>query len=366
VSRASRIISADSHVTVRHEQVKANLASRHHGAYDEAVKKFEAWFLGGGKGGKAKNAASANQAAFEIDPRLFRAMSRPGTADPKARLEDMDTDGVDVEVLFCELSAYRFLYMVEPGAVEATRAFNDTLRQFASEDSERLVVNYQIPINDIGAAVAEVERVAGFGGKALQLPLFPAEVEMPDYFDESYDPLWSTISETGLPISFHIGLNRAVDDLARRDPTPLNGLTIPCIPPMTTEAFGMWLLTGLLVRFPDLSLVFVEPGLGWVAWYLYFIDDMVRYQGYRFPAISELPSTYYRRNMNLTFVNEPDAIDHLRHRLGTENLLWSTDYPHPVTSWPDSQKIITEQFRDVDPADRDLMLAGNAARVWNL
>jgi predicted TIM-barrel fold metal-dependent hydrolase len=70
--------------------------------------------------------------------------------------------------------------------------------------------------------------------------------------------------------------------------------------------------------------------------------------------------------MHLTFVNEPDAIDHLRHRLGTENLLWSTDYPHPVTSWPESRRIIEEQFRAVDPADRELMLCGNAARVWNL
>ena len=43
--------------------------------------------------------------------------------------------------------------------------------------------------------------------------------------------------------------------------------------------------------------MFVEPGLGWVAWYLFIIDDLVQRQGYVFPDITELPSFYFRRNM---------------------------------------------------------------------
>lgn len=359
MERAGRIISADSHVSVQHDQVKANLARRHHDEYDRALAEFYRWFLNGGLAG----AARANQEGLAT---YNRALGRPGNSDPKARLEDMDLDGIDVEVMYCELSAYRYLYMMKEGSEEATRAFNDTLLQFASEDPDRLVVNAQIPINDIDAAVAEVTRVAGLGGKSLQLPVFPREVGMPDYHDARYDRLWAAVSESGLPICFHIGLNTSVDDLARRDPTPRLGLTVPCIPPTTTEALGMWLLTGLLERFPDLKLVFVEPGLGWVAWYLFFVDDMVQWQGYEYPALRELPSFYYRRNVHLTFIKEPDAIDHLRHRLGTENLLWSTDYPHPVTSWPRSQEVIEEQFRSVSDEDRRLMLCGNAERVWGL
>jgi predicted TIM-barrel fold metal-dependent hydrolase len=354
----TRIVSADSHVTVQHDQVKSNLATKYHEAYDAAVSEFSKWFLGG-----TRSAAAANQAGLAV---LNRAVGRPGNHDPKARLEDMDLDGVDVEVLFCELSAYRYLYMLSEGADEATRAFNETLHQFAEHDPTRLIVNYQVPINNIDYAVSEVERIASLGGKSLQLPVFPHEVDMPDYFDSSYDPLWSVIEETGLPICFHIGLNRAVDSLVRRDPTPRFGLTVPCIPPTATEALGMWMLTGVLERFPELKLVFVEPGLGWVAWYLHFVDDMVQWQGYNFPEIKELPSFYYRRNIHLTFIKEPDAIDHLRHRLGTTNLLWSSDYPHPVTSWPESQKIIEEQFRSVSSEDTELMLHGNSDRLWGL
>ena len=69
----------------------------------------------------------------------------------------------------------------------------------------------------------------------------------------------------------------------------------------------MWLLTGPLVNHPELKVVFVEPGLGWVAYYLHFLDDMVLRQGYEFPILrGELPSFYYHRNMAMTFIDEPD------------------------------------------------------------
>jgi predicted TIM-barrel fold metal-dependent hydrolase len=128
----------------------------------------------------------------------------------------------------------------------------------------------------------------------------------------------------------------------------------------------MWIMGGVFERFPRLRLVFVEPGLGWVAWWLMTVDDMVLRQGYDYPALSELPSFYFHRNVALTFIEEPDAIQLLRHRLGSENLLWSTDYPHPVTSWPHSRAVIDSQFEGVAPDERELMLSANAARIWHL
>jgi predicted TIM-barrel fold metal-dependent hydrolase len=140
-----------------------------------------------------------------------------------------------------------------------------------------------------------------------------------------------------------------------------------CMPLSSCEALGMWLLTGPLVRHPELKVVFVEPGLGWVAYYLYFLDDMVLRQGYEFPVLEgELPSFYYHRNMAMTFIDEPDPIKHLLPRLGVENVMWSSDYPHPVSTWPKSESIVAELFADTPPADRDLMVSGNARRIWSL
>jgi predicted TIM-barrel fold metal-dependent hydrolase len=289
-----------------------------------------------------------------------------GHRDPTARLADMDRDGVDASVTYCEVSAFRYLYLVRDGRQEATRAFNTALAEFASADPRRLIVSYQIPIHDIAEAVAEVETAAASGCRSLQLPVFPAELGLPDYWDARYEPLFATIQEIGLPICCHIGMNTMLDDLARRDPTPQKGIFVPMVPLSAAEAFGMWIMGGVFERFPTLKVVFVEPGLAWVSWWLYVADDLSTRQGYEFPAIRELPSAYFRRNVFLTFVDEPDALEQARGRLGVENLMWSSDYPHPVTSFPHSRAIVDEMFGDASARERELLVSGNAARVWNL
>jgi len=354
-----RIISADSHVAVSHDQIKARLASRYHPAYDDAVAAFGARMAGGSG---AANVAGAAMKAAEKNS----AFTRAGYHDPKARLVDMDTDGVDVEVIYSEVSAFRYLPDMREGAGESVRAFNDVLQEFAAVDRERLVVSYQIPIHDIDVAVAEVRRVADLGAKSLQLPVFPSEYGLAEYADDRYDPLFALIEETGLPICCHIGLNTNLDDLTRRDPTPNKGVMVPMTALTTAEAFGMWVMGGVFERFPRLKVVFVEPGLTWVAWWVFTADDMMTRQGYDFPAISELPSHYFHRNVSLTFIEEPIALERLRDVIGVENILWSSDFPHPVTSWPNSRRIIDEQFANLPDAERDLITCGNATRIWNL
>jgi uncharacterized protein len=366
-----RVISSDSHVNVRHEQVKEHLASKFHADYDAGVGEFI---------GTMRSTASieANQRwreqeGLQPDPtvsmaknRKHAASARPGHADPHRRLEDMDADGVEVSSSYCEVSSFRYLYLIKHGWKEATRAFNSALREFASVDPDRLIVSYQIPIHDIDAAVDEVRWAASVGCKSLQLPVFPAELGLPDYWEQRYAPLWAAIQETDLPICCHIGMNTQLDDLARRDPTPQKGIFVPMVPLSSAEAMGMWIMGGVFERFPRLKVVFVEPGLGWVSWWLYIVDDLMTRQGYEFPAISKLPSHYFRQNVYLTFIDEPDAIRHAHERLGINNIMWSSDYPHPVSSWPNSRALVDQMFEGVPQHERELVVSGNAARVWNL
>ena len=128
----------------------------------------------------------------------------------------------------------------------------------------------------------------------------------------------------------------------------------------------MWIMTGVLAKFPRLKVVMVEAGLGWVASWVEKADDMVTRRGYKFPELEELPSIYFHRQMFLTFIDEPLAIECLRYRLGVENIMWSSDYPHPVSSWPNSEAIISKQFSDVPVEEKELIISGNAERVWNL
>jgi predicted TIM-barrel fold metal-dependent hydrolase len=369
-----RLISADDHVDLTHKAIKANLASKYHADYDDAITAFRAsmknmmsasanqlWRKQQGLAGEDGN----NKLSAMFD-RHHPASGRAGHRDAHERLKDMDADGVEASVTYCEVSAFRYLYMLKNGSREATRAFNSTLTEWASPAPDRLLINYQIPIHDIDAAVDEVRRAADEGCKSLQLPVYPVEVGLPDYWDRRYDPLWAVIQETGLPICLHIGLNTQLDNLAQRDPTPQKGILVPMVALSTSEAMGMWVLGGILARFPDLKIVFVEPGVGWVSWWLHTVDDMATRQGYEFPALSELPSHYFRKNVSLTFIDEPDVLKHAHDELGVENIMWSSDYPHPVSSWPNSQAGAHKMFGDVPEHERDLVLNGNAARVWNL
>jgi uncharacterized protein len=60
------------------------------------------------------------------------------------------------------------------------------------------------------------------------------------------------------------------------------------------------------------------------------------------------------------------VVSHAHDILGINNIMWSSDYPHPVSSWPRSQAIAEEVTKGVPDAERELILSGNAARVWNL
>jgi predicted TIM-barrel fold metal-dependent hydrolase len=368
----TRLISADDHVDLSHDKIKSFLSPILHDDYDDALREF-------GRSMGATSSAQSNQRwreqqGLEVDydyvpmreRRAHDAAGRPGHTDPVARLKDMDIDGVESSVTYCEVSAFRYLYLLKEGWKEATRAFNTALTEFASADPTRLVINYQIPIHDIDAAVAEVRYAGAEGCKSLQLPVFPVELGLPDYWDSRYDPLWAAITDVDLPIALHIGLNTQLEGLAQRDPTPQKGIFVPMTALSAAEALGMWVLTGILERFPQLKVVFVEPGVGWVSWWLYIADDMATRQGYQFPGIKDLPSKYFRKNIFLTFIDEPDVLRHAHDRIGVENLMWSSDYPHPVSSWPNSQAIAQEQLADATEEERELILWGNSKRIWNL
>lgn len=352
-----RLISTDSHIEIEHELVMKHLDPKHHEEYKNALQTYGKQFL--------ESTTSQDNGAWQGADYEHPAKGRPGHSDPIARLKDMDTDGVDQEVLYCEVSAFRYMYLMPNAWREGVRAFNDALASVADVDPKRLIVSYQIPIHDIDAAVEEVRRVAKLGAKSLQIPTGPSELGLPDYYHERYRPLFAEIESLGLPICVHIGLNTNLDSVARRDPTPQRGVVIPLVGLMTAEQFGMWILGGVFEKFPKLKVVFVEPGIGWVPWWLHTIDDMAIRQGYKYPAIKELPSAYFRRNVSLTFIDEP-FVEQAGEYIGYENLMWSTDYPHPVSTWPSSRASIDRQLGHLPEDKQQLLVCGNAQRIWNL
>lgn len=349
-----QLISADSHVALGHGDVRSRLPGRLRSAYDDAVE-AQAAELAELRGGQTMSLASFGD---------YEARRSPGYRDAHARLADMDRDGVRAEVLYSELSAFRLFHLAPAGWREISRAFNDALADFASADPDRLVPAYQLPIVDIGHAVREVRRLAELGARTVQLPTHPTEIGFPDWYDDRYDPLWSALADADIAVSQHLGLPLSLYDVFRRDPTPQHGVFTSLAPMSLAETIGMWILPGVLERHPRLRVLLVEPGLTWVPFYLDTLDTEAR-GPWDFPALKELPSTYFRRQMALSFVEDARGLA-ARHELGVENLMWSTDYPHPQTSWPNSRAVVARQFAGIPDDERRAITYGNAARVFRL
>jgi len=348
-----RLISADSHVAISLAAVRERVPANLHEAFDGAI---------------------AAQGRIDADLRGGRQMSLgdfdmeaardPGYHEPHARLAAMDRDGVHAEVLYSEVSAFRAFGLVEGDWKPISRAFTDLLSEFASVNPDRLAVSYQVPVIDVPYAVAEVERLAALGARSVHLPNYPSELGLPDYWDEVYDPLWSVLQDTRISISHHLGVRNWLFDVYRRDPTK-QAAAFTSLPALAlAEVIGLWILSGTLERFPGLQIVFVEPGLYWIPGFLAGLDR--KYHGaYDLSHLSMPPSAYFHRNMAATFMDDEVGLQ-ARHLVGIENILWSTDFPHPATTWPNSRAIVEKQFADIPDDERAAICSGNAARIYHL
>jgi predicted TIM-barrel fold metal-dependent hydrolase len=357
-----RIISADSHVTIADSAVLGHLEKRYHEAYGKARMEYFARMMQ-----RAKRKDGEGELPIMSGERPWEAAGRPGERDPHERLKDMDIDRVEAEVLYSDVEAgVGFNTLADGGRVAAFRAFNNAALDFASVDPKRLLVVCLVPIIDVDEAVSEVERLAREGARAIMLPLYPTDLDLPPYFDPRYERLFSAIEDAGLPISQHVGANEALWHILRYDTTPAKGIFQSLPPIFMAEVLAAWIVGGVFQRHPRLRVVLVEAGLGWIPYFLERLDTVKKRHGWdHYEMLPELPSHYWRQNMLATFEEDTYGVSQ-RHLLGVESLMWATDYPHPDSTWPHSQEVLDTHFREVPVEEARAMIGGNAARVYRL
>ena len=109
----------------------------------------------------------------------------------------------------------------------------------------------------------------------------------------------------------------------------------------------------------------VEVNAGWIAWTMSTLDEY--YDAHREcwtkPKLAELPSHYIRRQIHATFQDDPVALHNIRFT-GTDCLLWGNDYPHPESTYPDSNKVLDDLLVDVDDDDARDVVFDNARRLF--
>ena len=128
------------------------------------------------------------------------------------------------------------------------------------------------------------------------------------------------------------------------------------------------LFSGIFDRFPQLKIVLVEANIGWIPTLLEQADDMFRrYRWYTDATaeMSSMPSEVFCRNFYASFMLDSVGVE-LRHRMNLDHLLWSTDFPHSGSDWPESRITVERVFRGVPKAEVKKMLHSNCKRLYKL
>jgi len=312
--------------------------------------------------------------------------ARPGCYNGTKRLEDMDIDGVDAEILFApQRTIGHFLGDEDDDFVLAgVDAYNNFLfDEFCAPDPNRLIGMAQISSLGVDNAVDGLLKAAARGFKGVVISNWPAGH---DSISEDDEPFWAAAAETGLPVCIHINLasrdarqkQRAASTKATASGTgtfyggdrpnanakAVAGLgsvfaTVP-------STIGQLIFTGVPERHPGLNIALIETGIGWIPHLLEQMDDRYwRNRSWGQIPISEPPSFYWYRNFSATFIVDRYGVEN-RHAVGIDNIMWSTDYPHHGNDWPYSRKSINDTMGHIPTEDRAKIVAGNAVRVFGL
>lgn len=281
--------------------------------------------------------------------------------DPELRVRDQELDGVCGEVLYGILGAANRLNDPE-AAVEVMRIYNSWLAEFCGSNPDRFAGIACIPNHDVGAAVAEIERVTQRGiVRGLEIA---NTLDMKPLYHHHWNPLWEAVDASGLPVHIHTigGRQPELEGLTRLEwraafATFITGFQLKMADKLMEAIYG-----GVLERYPGVRLVIGEAGIGWIPYVLEHMDLEWEDQ-FRDLELKMKPSEYWRRQCYATYQSDPIGI-RLIDVLGEDNVMWGSDFPHPDGVWPDSLEFIAREMAGVEPRIQRKVLWENAARLY--
>ena len=364
------IISSDSHVIevpdLWEKGMPQSLRDRAPKVYFD--QKRDAWMFGSPEvqpqavgalfmaGGKPEEVESYRRAGFSV--------ARPGGWDPIVRMNDMKTDGVAAEVLYPSLGLGLYC-ITDPVFQEAMfRTYNDWIIDYCQKVSDRLYGIALVSMYNIDNAIAEMERCKKGGIVGTMIWQVP-DPKLP-FTSEHYERFWAASQDLELPAHLHI-LTGFGESMNRQTATGIQRFRIGTHQHREIEdALFDIIYSGVLERYPRLKIVSVENEVGWIPFWLGQCDKGFKRHRHREKiSIDKLPSEYFHRQVYATFFN-----DHVGGKLfswwGTDNCMWSNDYPHQNSTWPNSRAVIERDLAHLAAADRDKLLNTNVRKLYNL
>jgi predicted TIM-barrel fold metal-dependent hydrolase len=255
--------------------------------------------------------------------------------DPKVQLADMDLDGIDIQVVFpthLSLNAERETAV----AIDIARAYNDWLAAFCAHHPDRLKGVAMVALQDINAAVREVRRATEELG--LVGVMMPTNVRDQDIGKREFWPFYEAVEQLGIGLALHGGIRAAERMTGRFDSfISVHSLAFPfeCMAAITGLIFA-----GVPEKFPKLRIAALEACCGWVPFLMDRLDEEFEKRSKEAPLLKRKPSEYMAgENFFYAFELEESTVPYVIERIGAEKLLYSSDYPHWDTSWPNTVKM---------------------------
>ena len=294
---------------------------------------------------------------------------RPGCYESKARLEDMTENHVEASLCFPNYPRFCGQLFAERKDKDLSKlcveAYNDWMvDEWCGDSGGRLLPLCIVPLWDVDLAAAEIRRNAARGVKAVAWSELPAWLGLPSIHSGYWDPFFTACEETGTVITMHIGSGTRTVRTSDDAPTIV---TAALISANSAASMIDFLFSGVLVRHPNLQLMYAESQIGWIPYYLERADD--NYKTHMWAQgedrLPEPPSTYYYRQVYSCFFKDSAGMKML-DEVGVDNVLFETDYPHSDGTFPHSRETAMELFGHL-PDDVVYKLArGNAIKLFDL
>ncbi len=382
---AVKVIDADTHLTERHDlwtsRAPAGMKDRMPHVADvdgEATWVVEGAVLGRAGAGGVVGPDRVKGRSFEALYEWTIDKIHPGAYDPVARLEVMDETGIWAQIIFPNvvgLGGQALAQAIEDPALRVlcVEIFNDARAELQDESNNRLLPMAILPAWDIDACVREAHRTAGLGMRGINLTSDPQDQGAPDLASREWDPLWEACSELQMPVHFHIGASLTTMTFFGEYPWASHNDDIKLAIGGTLLFIGNArivvniICSGMLERFPELKVVSVESGAGWIPFILEALDyEMSENAPNDRAALSMLPSEYFKRQMYATTWFEKTNLPQLVAAVGEDNIMFETDFPHPTCLYPDPLGSAAENMSDLSTTARDKILGGNAKQLYRL
>jgi uncharacterized protein len=385
MAREYRYISADSHFESPPDQWTHRVAKEYR---DRAPRRIK--LAGGGDAlvleGKplvyGGTSLFGGRSPEIFDPTRLDYDNTPGCGSAEQRLREQDQDGIDAEVLFA-LDARNPAIRDKAALIAVVRGFNDYFaEEYCAVDRDRLIGMAVLPNVGVDEDIAEMERCKRAGLKGAWLSTFPSGKSYPAPEDDRF---WAAALDLDMPLVVHTSFPTKVGSRdtplfkyarepqgEKRPPTDFVQRFARQAPHHSGSVEASQLIiAGVFDRFPKLQIYWAENNVGWLPYFFEQIDHeytVNRHWAERslgLPQLKRLPSEYLKENAHWGFFEDHVGV-RLRHEIGVDRIMWSTDFPHIVTRWPNSLKVLESQMAGVPAEERQKMVAKNAIEFFRL